>query len=60
MQDRIDASKGIAEKIEAPPASTLKAITDGIDISKAAAQDYIDEKAKQSPFDRFGMSLLSV
>lgn len=56
MDSRIQAVAETTSMITPRPASTVKAITDGAEITKQAALTFINEKAKRSPVSRFGMS----
>ncbi|TVY67615.1 hypothetical protein Focb16_v002486 [Fusarium oxysporum f. sp. cubense] len=55
MQSRIDDVAQTTQAISAPPASTLKAIEAGTEVTKEAAQKSIAQRAKTSALNRFGM-----
>jgi hypothetical protein len=54
MQKRIEGVKETTNQLEAPPETTLKAITAGTDATKQAGAKYIEDKKKQSSLMRFG------
>lgn len=54
MQSRIDDVAQTTNAISAPPPSTLKAITAGTEVTKEAAQNSIEQRAKTSALNRFG------
>lgn len=56
MDSRIQDVAETTAQITPPPASTIKAITAGTEVTKQAALSHITEKAKSSPFNRFGES----
>lgn len=54
MGSRIQEVAETTAQITAPPAATVKAITDGTEVNKQAAISYITEKAKSNAYSRFG------
>ncbi|KAJ4329531.1 hypothetical protein N0V85_009990 [Neurospora sp. IMI 360204] len=56
MQSRIDEVAETTNQITPLPESTVKAITDGTEVTKQAALTHITEKAEKSPFSRFVIS----
>ncbi|KAI1869369.1 hypothetical protein JX265_006459 [Neoarthrinium moseri] len=56
METRIVEVKETTAAIAAPPATILKAITAGTEVTKEAAQKSIEQRAKQSSLSRFAIS----
>ena len=54
MDERISDIKETTNQIEAPPEHVRKAITVGTSVTQKAAQDALEQKSKQSSFNRFG------
>ncbi|KAL5589346.1 hypothetical protein FOVSG1_011213 [Fusarium oxysporum f. sp. vasinfectum] len=55
MQSRIEDVAQTTQAISAPPASTIKAIEAGTEVTKVAAQKSIEHRAKASALSRFSM-----
>ncbi|KAL2061472.1 hypothetical protein VTL71DRAFT_6849 [Oculimacula yallundae] len=56
MSDRIDEIKQTTNQIEALPEAIRKAITKGTETTKEAAMEFIKEKEKAAPLNRFAMT----